>query len=192
MSQVYRIAPRESLRRKMRADSSIWFQDDLLEAEERDFAGRGGSEIWILSSTLSSELRGGAVRFVSENLGHSITYRYFYANSVDQGETNIFAKRNVAIMRQLYPASENMMFYEYNRAGDEIDGNLLGMFGVVIYIDRTGDQRAYFSMRPQSSEEIPIYIRMPWCMATRYFMILTDIKNLVERSTLNPRQGGEI
>ena len=180
MRQNYNILPSMLLRDAMEKHS-FYFQDDIIRNEELEFYKKKGdrsegSEIWILSPNLTE----GATSVVDDNLQNGIPYRYFYSKTLSSGEDNFQAKESIRLMNKILKGKSNLSFYHYTKEKDEIDAYLFDMFEIMIYISKDGERRAYFSIRHLEKELIPIYLKMPWCMATRYYIILEKIKKEID------------
>ena len=170
----FKISPNDNLKTRMKTTYSLFFQEEVLENEEKHFFDKRGKEIWIVSSTLSSEVDGGATALVGENLNRGVVYREFYAVTDTKGRKNNIAEENIKQLKRKY-GSRNMIFVPYNRPVDGISGYLFDIVGFVIYIYEN-ERNAYFSIR-RSLQETPIYYRMPWCMGERYYDILNNIQS---------------
>ena len=171
----YMLSPNAKLEDIIEKEYSLYPQSKVLAEEENEFAKNGGKEVWIVSSSLSTEVKDGAVKIVGSNLEDGIIYREFYSKTDSNGKGNISAKKHMNEMKRMYKGNENLDFISYEKPKDGIGGYLFDMFGLVVYIYED-ERNAYFSIRSSSENGKPIYFKMPWCMGERYYAILEGIR----------------
>jgi hypothetical protein len=173
LSKNYEVKPTEKVIEELDKKSSLFLQQYILSLEGK-FYKHNGKEIMIVSSSLDSEVSidgvKGASKLVKDNLTNGIEYHYFHAKNSEPERV----ERNIRNIKKQYDGSGKFDFNCYDVPCSDLSEYLLYLFGIVIYIYKDGNYKAFFSIRQPNVE--PIYRRMPVCMAGRYLSMLKKIR----------------
>ncbi len=175
-SNAYNLPVPEGAEDALKKEYSAYLAKHLISIEE-NFKSKNGKEIWIISTTLDSEIFTdeslGATHCVKDNVNAGVDYYYVYAD-IKKDPARI--ERNKKNILDFLDNNEHVHFISMGSVEDSLSDYIYNLYGVVIYVNNDDTYEGYFSIRKEGIDAI--YIKMPICMAGKY---IHQLRKLNER-----------